>query len=176
MLTDLLRPYLSKKMYAKAYQLGLNLWPCIRNSGGRVTFISEDFRQLKVQLKYNWKTLNLVGTTYGGSLYSSTDPMYMLMLLEVLGNDYVVWDKGCTIRFKRPSKTNLYCEFHISTEMLEDIYNNLEKSDEYTFTWQAKYKDQDGVIYTEFDKVLYVAIKNFYKEKLKAKKQQLSVK
>ena len=33
---------------------------------------------------------NYVGTHFGGSLYSTCDPFYMLMLINILGPDYIV--------------------------------------------------------------------------------------
>ena len=42
---------------------------------------------------------NYVGTQFGGSLYAMTDPFFMLMLMENLGRDYVVWDKAANIEF-----------------------------------------------------------------------------
>ena len=169
MLTDFLRPYLSKKLYAKIYQIGLNLWPCIRGGAGRVVHISEDFMNLRVRLSLSWRSRNLVGTIYGGSMYASTDPMFMLMLMEILGNQYVVWDKGCTIRFKRPGKVTMFCDFQITDAMLAEIHKNLDEKSEHSFTWQVQYKDTQENVYAEFDKVLYVAKKSFYKEKLKSR-------
>ncbi len=39
-----------------------------------------------------------VGTHFGGSLYSMTDPFLMLMLIEMLGPGYVVGDRSASIR------------------------------------------------------------------------------
>lgn len=167
MLAAKLRKILTPSAYASFYRFGLNLWPCIRGGGGRVIFISDDFKQLTVQLKLRLRTRNVVGTIYGGSMYASTDPMYMLMLMEILGPQYVVWDKGCTIRFKKPATGVIECKFIITPEMLEDIHKNVEQSGEYSFTWKVDYRDRQNQIYCEFDKVLYVATKSFYKEKLK---------
>lgn len=162
-----LKKYLPPKYYAVFFRYALNLWPCIRGGGGNVSFISEDFSKLVVQLKLGWRSLNLVGTIYGGSMYASTDPMFMLMLMEILGPAFVVWDKGCTIRFKKPAKGLIQANFEITPAMLADVRENVAKSREYTFTWKVEFKDSHGVVYSEFDKVLYVADKEFYKEKLK---------
>lgn len=167
MITKKLKKFFSPSAYASFYRIGLNLWPCIRGGGGKVTYISADFRQLTVRLKLGLRTRNLVGTIYGGSMYASTDPFYMLMLLEILGPNYVVWDKGCTIRFKRPATSVIEAKFNITQDMLDDIYKNVEQAGEYSFTWKIDYKDRDNKVYCEFDKVLYVAKKDFYKEKLK---------
>lgn len=161
------RKHLSPKNYAAFYRHGLNFWPCIRGGGGKVTFISEDFTKLIVRLKLNWRSLNLVGTIYGGSMYASTDPMYMLMLMEILGPEFVVWDKGCTIRFKKPATAAIQANFEITPAMLADVRENVAKNREYAFTWKVEFKDSQNIIYSEFDKVLYVAEKEFYKEKLK---------
>jgi hypothetical protein len=113
-----------------------------------------------------------MGTIYGGSLYGSTDPMYMLMLMQILGKDFVVWDKGCNFRFKRPADRTIFADFRITPEMLSTLRSEVEQNHETTFTWPISYQDKDGAVYAEFDKMLYVAKKNFYLEKLKKRKQQ----
>jgi hypothetical protein len=166
LITTKIKKFFSPAAYAWVYRLALNLWPCIRGSGARVVYLSSDFKKMTVSLKLSLRTRNLVGTIYGGSMYASTDPMYMLMLLEILGPNYVVWDKGCTVRFKKPATVPLLAHFEISDEMLKEILSHVEKNGEHSFTWPASYKDRDGKIYCEFDKVLYVATKSFYKDKL----------
>lgn len=127
--------------------------------------ISEDFRELTVRLPLTWRTRNIVGTIFGGSLYASTDPFFMLMLREILGKDFVVWDKGCTIRFKRPAKETVFAEFRITDEMLATLRADLSEKGETTFTWPLEYRGQTGIVYVEFEKVLYVATKEVYDEK-----------
>ena len=34
----------------------------------------------------------------------AVDPIYMLMLLKILGPEYIVWDKSANIRFRKPGK------------------------------------------------------------------------
>jgi hypothetical protein len=126
---------------------------------------SDDFRRLRVRLKLNWRTRNLVGTIYGGSMYSATDPFYMLMLIRILGREYVVWDKGCTIRFKRPAHETVFADFRIDDEMLEHVRDTVARDGEGTFTWPLALKGASGTVYAEFDKVLYVANKEFYDAK-----------
>ena len=145
----------------------MNVAPCIRSSGGRVTALSRDFRRLQVRLKLTWLTRNLVGTIYGGSMYSAIDPFYMLMLMRILGREYVVWDKACTIRFKRPARETLFADFHIDDRMLTEVRETVERDGEGTFTWPVALHASTGTVYAEFDKVLYVARKDFYEAKLR---------
>ena len=82
----------------------VNYWPPFLGAGIRVTRWDEDWRAIDVALPLHRWNANFVGTHYGGSLYSMVDPFYMLMLIENLGPDYVVWDKSANIRFRRPGK------------------------------------------------------------------------
>ena len=47
----------------------------------------------------------------------------MVQLLNIIGDDYVVWDKSAAIFFKRPARENLYAEFVYTTEEIADIKN-----------------------------------------------------
>ena len=138
-------------------------------AAGRVTHLSTDFTRLTVRLPLGWRTRNVVGTIFGGSMFAATDPMYMLMLHKILGDAYVVWDKGCVARFKRPAKTTLFAEFHVSPARLDEIVAAVKSRGEADFTWTIQFKDAAGVVHAEFDKTLYVADKGFYKRKLAAR-------
>lgn len=163
---------MKRKWFALFVRVFINFVPCIRGTGGRVIHISEDFTRLTVRLKLSWRTRNVVGTIFGGSMYASTDPFYMLMLMQILGKDFVVWDKGCTIRFKRPAKGTIYADFHVTPERLAQLRAEVESKGEATVTWPVAYRDRNDVTYAEFDKVLYVATKPFYKEKLRRREMK----
>ena len=68
---------------------------------------NDDFTKIEAQMKMRWYNRNLVGTHFGGSLYSMCDPFYMFILMENLGKGYIVWDKAATIRFKKPGLTTV---------------------------------------------------------------------
>lgn len=53
--------------------------------------------------------------------------------------------------------------------MLAEIKTKVEKTGEYAVDWPFQPADADGAIYAEFDKRLYIAKKNFYKEKLNSR-------
>jgi acyl-coenzyme A thioesterase PaaI-like protein len=99
----------------------LNLYPAYRGTGARVEYISADWHEVRVRLPLNWRTRNVVGTIFGGSLYASLDPMYMLMLMRILGPDFTVWDKAATIRFLRPGRGTLRATFRLGAELVADI-------------------------------------------------------
>ena len=100
-----------------------NFFPAYRGTGGRITYMADDFHEIRIKLPLNWRTRNYVGTTFGGSLYGAVDPLYMVMLIKILGSGYIVWDKAATIRFKRPGRETLYAKF--VTYSLMDAYTIL---------------------------------------------------
>lgn len=147
-----------------------NFWPCIWCTGGKVEFIAGDFKELHVSLKLNIRTRNRVGTVYGGSIYSSVDPYFMLLFMEVLGKGYVVWDKGASVKFVRPILNRVKCRFLITDELIEEVKLKTAESGEYVFELPLKYEDDGGKVYATFTKTIYVASKVFYKRKLEARK------
>jgi acyl-coenzyme A thioesterase PaaI-like protein len=150
------------------YRRGINIWPCVWCSGGRVTFVSGDFRELHVRLKLGIRTRNRVGTVYGGSIYSSIDPYFMLMFMEILGKDYVVWDKGATVKFVRPITGTVKCRFLISDELVETVKAQIAAGGQYVFELPLQYEDDKGKVYATFTKTIYTAGKEYYKKKKEA--------
>ena len=56
--------------------------------------LAPDFRKVVVDLRMRFDNRNYVGTHFGGSLFAMTDPWFMVMMMNNLGPDYVVWDKA----------------------------------------------------------------------------------
>ena len=110
-----------------------NLFPSYRRSGGRVCFISDNWKEVHIKLRYSWKTRNYVGSVFGGSIYDALDPIYMVQLICILGKNYVVWNKDATVKFIKPIKKTVYARFLISEELLQEIRETIEKRTERKF-------------------------------------------
>lgn len=63
----------------------LNRLPSYRRAGGKVIFISDDLTLARVRVKHSWLTHGQKGAIFGGSLYASIDPCYVIMLPSVRG-------------------------------------------------------------------------------------------
>ncbi len=163
---------LKRKIWPRLFCWGVNFWPCIRSTGGRVYFISEDFTRLKVRLPLNWRTRNRVGTIFGGSMYAATDPFFVIMLMEILGRRYIVWDKAGVIRYRKPGTQTLYADFHITSEMRDALQTSADTHGEATVTWPIQLRNSTGEVYAEVNKTIYVATKYFYSEKMKSKEKE----
>lgn len=141
------------------YRWAFNLWPCYRGTGGRVTYIAADWREIRVRLPLSWRTRNYVGTIFGGSLYGAVDPFFMLMLMKNLGPGYIVWDKAATIRFRKPGRTTLRATFHLEASELEAIRSLLETTPKVDRTYLVQLVDETGTVHAEVEKVIHVSRK-----------------
>ena len=92
----------------------LNCYGPYLGAGVRITDIAADWRELRVSMRLRWFNRNAVGTHFGGSLYSMVDPHVMLMLMKLLGRDYVVWDKAAQIDFVKAVKGPVRAVIRIS--------------------------------------------------------------
>jgi acyl-coenzyme A thioesterase PaaI-like protein len=134
----------------------INLYPPLLGAGIRVTRLDRDWRAVDVEMKLRFWNRNYVGTHYGGSLYSMADPFYMLMLIENLGRDYIVWDKAATIRFRRPGRGRMTAEFRLTDAQLTDIRQQLQKAEKIEPTFTVEVRDDAGEIVAIVEKVLQV--------------------
>ena len=135
----------------------MHWWPPLLGAGIRVTRMDEDYRAIDVEMRLTWRNRNVMGAHFGGSLYAMTDPFYMLMLMENLGREYIVWDKAATIRYKRPGIGTVRAEFRLEQEKITEIIAALEQFDRYEPVFLIEVKDATDKIVAEVDKTIYCA-------------------
>lgn len=133
-----------------------SLWFPFLGAGIVVNEISEDLRYVQMKLKLRWWNRNYVGTQFGGSLFSMTDAIYMVMLLQNLGSSFIVWDKVATIRYLRPGKTDVTADFRVTDEILQEIRKTLEAQEKMDWKITVQVKDRNGDVVAEVDKILYI--------------------
>ena len=134
----------------------IRYYPPLLAAGIWVRRISADYREIDVELKLRWWNANYVGTHYGGSLYSMTDPFFMLMLLKNLGRDYIVWDKAAAIRFRKPGRGRVTAEFRLNETQFEEIRRTLQTQDKFEPMYMVEVKDDAGDVVAVVEKTLYV--------------------
>ncbi|WP_338874780.1 DUF4442 domain-containing protein [Spirosoma sp. SC4-14] len=149
----------------------LNWYPMYFGTGGQILFWSADWREVHIRLRRNIWTYNYVGTIFGGSLFSATDPFYMVMLLKILGNQYVVWDKSASIRFRKPGRQTLYARFAVTDEHLETIRREVETHGQTEHVFTVQWLDKQGVVHAELDRLCYIAEKGHYEQRKKDRQQ-----
>ena len=144
---------------SRLLRLGLNLYPPYLGAGIRVREISPDFRRVRVRMGLGWYNRNYVRTQFGGSLYSMTDPFFMLMIMENLGRDYIVWDKAAHIDFVAPGKGPVFADFHIDETLLSDIRSHTAQGEKYLPELKVDVRNAAGSLVAVVHKTLYIRLK-----------------
>lgn len=134
----------------------INWWPPFLGMGVKVRRIAEDFRAVDVEMVQRWWNTNYVGVHFGGSLLAMTDPFYMLMLMENLGDGYVVWDKAGSIRFRRPAKGTVRAEFRLTGEQIDAVHPAAETEAKVEPMFAVQIKDGSGEVVVEVERTLQV--------------------
>jgi acyl-coenzyme A thioesterase PaaI-like protein len=133
-----------------------NIWPVFRGMGIRVREISPDFRSVTVELRARLFNRNWVGTHFGGSLFAMTDPFFMIMMMQNLGRDYVVWDKAGTVRFLRPAKGTVTARFTLDPAEVDKARQATADGAKYEPKFKVDIVDADGVVVADVEKTLYI--------------------
>ncbi len=139
---------------------GFNFFPAFRGTGGRVTYIAADWREVRVRLPLSWRTRNYVGTIFGGSIYGVADPFYMIMLIKLLGPGYIVWDKAATVRFKRPGTSTLFARFTLDDDEIDLIRRQTAAATKLDRTYAVELADGTGTVHATVEKTIHIRRRN----------------
>jgi acyl-coenzyme A thioesterase PaaI-like protein len=134
----------------------LNIYGPYFGAGVKVEHISSDWKQIRVSMKLRWYNRNIFGIHFGGSLYSMADPHFVIMLVNLLGNNYLVLDKSATIDFLRPAKGKVFATFEISDDELEIIRMQTDKKRKSLPEFTTTILDENQKAIARIYKVLYV--------------------
>ncbi len=133
-----------------------NLWPPFLCCGIRVEALAADWRYARVRLKLRWYNRNYVRTHFGGNLFSMTDPFWMIMVMEALQHEYIVWDKAGAIDFVTPGKEDVFAEFRLDDAVLNEL-RAATANGEKTLRWfETEVKTSAGEVVARVRKQLYV--------------------
>jgi acyl-coenzyme A thioesterase PaaI-like protein len=150
-------------MSPRLLRWGMNLWPPFRGAGIRVRHIADDWSEARVELRAGRLKRNFVGTHYGGSLFSMTDPFYALMLMHRLGDRYLVWDQAASIDFVAPGRGTVTALFSLDEEQLDEIKRQAAGGQKVLPQFDVAVKDEAGQVVARVRKTLYVRLKLRYR-------------
>ena len=154
------------------FKVLFNISPMYRRTNARLIEVSDDVHRVKIKIYLNYKNRNYMGTMFGGSMLSATDPIYMIQLLQILGDDYVVWDKATNIRFKKPANHHSYAIFEFTEQEIIKIKEDVTKNSEIDIIKNLTIQGGDNQIFAVVDKTIYISTKNHYKAKKKKLNRQ----
>ncbi len=142
--------------HPRAFRHVLNFFPAFRGTGAWVTFIADDWSEMRVKVPLSWRTRNYVGTIFGGSLYAGLDPHFMFMLMHRLGPDYLVWDKAAAIRFRRPGRGALTAVCRMPDEEIAEVKRLLTSQEKVDRTYSVDLVADDGTVCATIEKTVNI--------------------
>jgi acyl-coenzyme A thioesterase PaaI-like protein len=143
-------------MKAATLRRALRFWPPFLFSGIRVEILSDDWRYARVRLKLAWYNRNYVKTQFGGALFAMADPFWMIMVMECLGRDYVVWDKAGAIDFIAPGREDVYAEFVLEETVLDELRAATANGEKCLRWFEVEIRTASGEIVARVRKQVYV--------------------
>lgn len=134
----------------------LNWYGPYRGAGVKIQHLADDFSSATVVMPLRWYNRNYVGTHFGGSLYSMVDPFHMLLIMNQLGKDYIVWDKAAHIEFISPGTGTVTAHFEVSQAEIEDIKQKTANGEKYLPKFDVEVLGEDGKVVAKAIKTLYI--------------------
>lgn len=144
------------KVSPNSFRHFMNCWPPLVAMRVHIERISPDWHELDVRMKLSLRNKNYVGTHFGGGLYAMVDPFYMLLLTNILGRGYVVWDKAATIEFIAPGQTTVFAKFRYSAAQIEEVLKATENGDKFEPTYEVLIQTAGGETVARVSKTLYI--------------------
>jgi acyl-coenzyme A thioesterase PaaI-like protein len=132
----------------------INFYPPLFGAGIRSRIVDE--RTVEVEMNLTALNRNIVGVHFGGSLYAMCDPWFMLILMRLLGSDYIVWDKAASIQFKQPGRGKVKARFHIPAERVDQIRLAADENFKTEPTFTVDVLDGQRRVIAKVEKLLYV--------------------
>jgi hypothetical protein len=143
-------------------RIGFNFFPAYRRTGGRIIFISSDYHEVHVKIGLNWATKNYLGTVFGGSIFGASDPIYLVQLYHILGNeDYIIWDIEGQVKFIKPVKKTVFAKFEITEEIIKEIKEKTSENKKHTIKLVTYFEDENNTKYVEIIRTIFISYKKF---------------
>ncbi len=143
-----------------ALKAAMNAWPVFLASGVRVRHIAPDWTSAHIELKQGRMNMNYVGTHFGGTLFSMSDPFWMILMMHRLGKDYIVWDKAGEIDFKRPGRGTVTTEIRLDDAAVEAMRAEADAGGKSLMWFENDIVDASGTVVATVRKQLYARPKN----------------
>ena len=142
-------------MKASRLRRVFRIWPPFLFAGIRVVRLDDDFAHARVELRQHWYNRNYVGTHFGGSLFAMTDPFWMVLLMNRLGDGYRVWDQAGEIRFEKPGRGTVHAQFALDDATVDAI-RDAAGGGKVLHWFETAILDGDGEVVARVRKQVYV--------------------
>ncbi|GAA2842978.1 acyl-coenzyme A thioesterase PaaI-like protein [Leucobacter komagatae] len=141
---------------AAAHAAGFNSWPTLKTQGVTVVELSDDFTRTVLRMDVTDENANYMGTAFGGSLFSMLDPFLVVMTINQLGPDYVVWDKAAEIEFVAPGVGSVHATIEMPEETVAEMREAAAGGKKVLRWFEVPITADDGSVVANVRRQLYV--------------------
>ena len=138
------------------FEKAFNLFGPYKGAGIHIEYDLADPYTVKSYMDLEFSNTNYVGTHFGGSLYSMCDPFFMFILMQNLGNGYIVWDRRAEIEFLRPGVGRVTAVFHIPRDEIDEVINIIANRRKINRQYTVEIKDESEMAVARVVKTLYI--------------------
>ncbi len=141
---------------AAAHREGFNSWPTLKTQGVTIEEFADDFTRAVIRMDITDENANYMGTAFGGSLFSMLDPFLVIMSVNQLGADYVVWDKAAEIDFVAPGVGSVHATVEMPPETVAELRAAAEGGKKVLRWFDIPITGPDGELVANVRRQLYV--------------------
>jgi len=134
----------------------INHYPAFRGTGGIVTYLHPETKEIHVKIPLNKKTRNINGTIFGGSMYGAVEWLPPIIIVALLGPEYIAWNKESRIQFIQPGTGTLYCRGSIDAQELIRIRTALVDQDRVDRFYKLNLVDENKQICAMITEVVQI--------------------
>jgi len=142
--------------HPRLFRMVMNSWPPYLGAGVCVEEIGEDWSKIRVGMKLRWYNKNYLRSHFGGSLFSMTDPFFVLILMANLGKDYIVWDSSSKIQFIQPGRGKVSATFIVDQARLEGLRDAAVSGEKMLEKFRVDIVDADNSPVARVYKTIYI--------------------
>jgi hypothetical protein len=118
-----------------------------------------NYRGVSVKINHSLLNRNYNRSIFGGTLYSATDPFYVILFHQVLkrkGYNIKLWSRNATIDYIKPADCNLYFQIIIQEKDIDEAVQNLDEEGKFIKPFPVKITNRDGVLYAMVHTEIYI--------------------
>lgn len=127
----------------------LNLYPPLLFNRIFIKSVSKDFTKVEVKTFKSLLNRNFEGSIFGGTIFSSIDPIFPVMYWLALKEKGLVteaWLKKAEIRYKKPAYSSLKAVFRINENDLIEAQEGLKANQKFERNHTIELKDESGEV------------------------------
>ncbi len=137
----------------------MNLYPPLLFQRIRIKNFEKDFKGASVKISKSILNQNYNKSIFGGTIFSAADPLYPVLFYQMLlrrGYKITAWSRSATVRFFKPSLTDLFFDVTVKDEDIIDCENQLNVFGKYKHSFPVDIYDRDKVLCATIINEIYV--------------------